>query len=156
MARVNALETLAMNAYGFDGLCCPILDARRGQVYCAAYDTRDGMPVQVLAPDARMLTDFAAMLPTDRRLMFVGDGVPVHGEAVTALLGARATLAPANLMHLRADAACVLALSRQAEWMPAHQLAPIYLRAPQAERERRAGRDHTKSLKRQREEEAAR
>ncbi len=156
VARVNALETLAMNAYGFDGLCCPILDARRGQVYCAAYDTRDGMPVQVLAPDARMLTDFAAMLPTDRRLMFVGDGVPVHGETVTALLGARATLAPANLMHLRADAACVLALSRQADWMPAHRLAPIYLRAPQAERERRAGRDHTKSLKRQREEEAAR
>ena len=66
-----------MNAYGFDGLCCPILDARRGQVYCAAYDMRGGMPVQFLAPDARMLTDFAAMLPADRRLMFVGDGVAV-------------------------------------------------------------------------------
>ena len=154
-ARVHALEALSMNFYGFDGLCCPILDARRGQVYCAAYDMRGGMPVQVLAPDARMLTDFAAMLPADRRLMFVGDGVPVHGEAVRTLLGDRATLAPANLMHLRSDAACVLALSRQAEWMPAHRLTPIYLRAPQAERERRAGRDHTKSLKRQREEEAA-
>ena len=39
---VHALEALAMNFYGFDGLCCPILDARRGQVYCAAFDMARG------------------------------------------------------------------------------------------------------------------
>ena len=155
-ARIGALETLSMNFYGFDGLCCPILDARRGQVYCAAYDMKNGLPVEVIPPDARMLSDFLSMLPGDRRLAFVGDGVPAHGDAVTAALGDRALLAPANLMHLRADAACVLAASRPDEWMPAHRLTPIYLRAPQAERERRAGRDHTKSLRRQREEAAAR
>lgn len=154
-ARVNALETLAMNYYGFDGLCCPILDARRGQVYCAAYDMKDGLPAEIIAPDARPLTDFMAMLPSGRRLSFVGDGVPVHGSKVKETLGNRAILAPVNLMHLRADAACVLAEARQNEWMPPHQLTPIYLRAPQAERERAAGRDHTKSLKRQREEQKA-
>lgn len=149
-ARVNALETLAMNFYGFDGLCCPILDARRGQVYCAAYEMKDGLPVEAVAPDARPLMDFLSMLPRDRRLAFVGDGVPVHGETVKETLGERALLAPVNLMHLRADAACVLAAARQEAWMPPHHLTPIYLRAPQAERERQAGRDHTKSLKRQR------
>lgn len=151
-ARVNALETLAMNFYGFDGLCCPILDARRGQVYCAAYDMKGGLPVEIIPPDARLLTDFLAMLPDGRRLAFVGDGVPVHGENVKTVLGERAILAPVNLMHIRADAACVLAEAKQSEWMEPHRLTPIYCRAPQAERERRAGRDHTKSLKRQREE----
>ena len=151
-ARVNALETLAMNFYGFDGLCCPILDARRAQVYCAAYDMKNGLPVEIIPPDARPLTDFLAMLPEGRRLAFVGDGVPVHGENVKAVLGERAILAPVNLMHIRADAACVLAEAKQSEWMEPHRLTPIYCRAPQAERERRAGRDHTKSLKRQREE----
>ncbi|MGX8705368.1 MAG: tRNA (adenosine(37)-N6)-threonylcarbamoyltransferase complex dimerization subunit type 1 TsaB [bacterium] len=151
-ARVNALETLAMNFYGFDGLCCPILDARRGQVYCAAYDMKGGLPVEIISPDARLLNDFLAMLPEGRRLAFVGDGVPVHGENVKTVLGERAILAPVNLMHIRADAACVLAEAKQSEWMEPHRLTPIYCRAPQAERERRAGRDHTKSLKRQREE----
>lgn len=155
-ARVGALETLSMNFYGFDGLCCPILDARRGQVYCAAYDMAGGMPVETVAPDAQPLTGFLKALPTDRRLMFVGDGVPVHGATVLETLGDRALLAPANLMHIRADATCVLAMARQDEWMPPHLLTPIYLRAPQAERERAAGRDHTRSLKRQREEEGRR
>ena len=45
---VNALEALAMNAVGFAGLVCPILDARRGQVYCAAFDTSSGRPARML------------------------------------------------------------------------------------------------------------
>ena len=151
-ARIHALEALSMNFYGFDGLCCPILDARRGQVYCAAYDMINGLPSEVIAPDAVQLTDFIEKLPTDRRLVFVGDGVPTYGDKVKELLGDRALIAPEHLRNLRADAACVLAASRQDEWMEAKLLTPIYLRAPQAERERKAGRDHTKPLRRQREE----
>lgn len=154
-ARVSSLEALSMNFAGFDGLCCPILDARREQVYCAAYDVRRGLPAEVLPPAALPLSAFLEMLPGDRRLMFLGDGVYVHGKALRAALGNRAMIAPPNLRDLRADAACALASARRDQWMPAHQLTPIYLRAPQAERERRAGRDHTRSLKRQRAEEAA-
>lgn len=154
-ARIHALEALSMNFYGADALCCPILDARRGQVYCAAYDMRDGLPVSVRTPDALPVADFIAALPADRRLVFVGDGVPAHGEKVKELLGERAILAPENLRNLRADAACVLAAARPDQWMDARLLTPIYLRAPQAERERKAGRDHTKPLRRQREEGAA-
>ena len=135
---LDALEVLAMNAFGFDGLCCPILDARRGQVYCAAYDTSAGMPRQVLPGDAVKLEDFLAELPEDRRLVFVGDGVPAYGERVRAMLGERAVIAPENLRDLRADAACALAAARPEAWTEARLLRPIYLRAPQAERERRA------------------
>ena len=151
-AMVNALEALAMNFSGFDGLACPVLDARRGQVYCAAYDMRSGLPETVLAPDALPLSDFLGKLPPDRRLMFMGDGVGVY-EAALRELG---TIAPMHLRDIRADAACALAEARRAEWMCAAQLTPIYLRAPQAERERRAGRDHTKKLRQQRAEEARR
>ena len=137
-AALNALETLAMNFYGFDGLCCPILDARRGQVYCAAFDMAGGLPARVLDDGAVALEAFLERLPRDRRLAFVGDGVGVYGAAVQAALGERAVIAPLNLRDLRADAACVLAASRQDEWVAAKYLRPIYLRAPQAERERMA------------------
>ena len=135
---VNALEALAMNFYGFDGLCCPILDARRGQVYCAAFDMAGGAPRRALADDAVALEVFLERLPKDRRLMFVGDGVPAHGEAVLCALGERAMLAPENLRSLRPDAACVLSALHTESWVEAARLRPIYLRAPQAERERKA------------------
>lgn len=140
-AAVHALEALAMNFYGFDGLCCPILDARRGQVYCAAFDMAEGMPRRALEDAALPLPEFLASLPSDRRLVFVGDGVPVHTGAVEQALGDRAVIAPAHLRDLRADAACLLAAARPEAWVPAAALRPIYLRAPQAvrERERRLG-----------------
>ena len=136
-AAVHALEALAMNFYGFDGLCCPILDARRGQVYCAAFDMAGGLPVRALADEAQPLADFIARLPSDRRLAFVGDGVPVHAPASREALGERALIAPPNLRDLRADAAALLAAARPGTWVPAAALRPIYLRAPQAERERK-------------------
>ena len=142
-ARVHALEALAMNFYGFDGLCCPILDARRGQVYCAAFDMSRGMPQRALEDAAQPLQEFLARLPGDRRLVFVGDGVPVHAEAVKQALGERALIAPENLRDLRADAACLLAAARPDTWVPAAQLRPIYLRAPQAERERKKRAEST-------------
>ena len=142
-AQVHALEALAMNFYGFDGLCCPILDARRGQVYCAAFDMSRGMPQRALEDAAQPLQEFLARLPGDRRLVFVGDGVPVHAEAVEQALGERALIAPENLRDLRADAACLLAAARPDTWAPAAQLRPIYLRAPQAERERKKRSEST-------------
>ena len=142
-AQVHALEALAMNFYGFDGLCCPILDARRGQVYCAAFDMSRGMPQRALEDAAQPLQEYLARLPGDRRLVFVGDGVPVHAEAVKQALGERALIAPENLRDLRADAACLLAAARPDTWAPAAQLRPIYLRAPQAERERKKRSEST-------------
>ena len=100
-----------------------------------------GMPKRALDDAALPLADFLATLPTDRRLAFVGDGVPAYGEVVLKTLGDRALIAPAHLRDLRADAACLLAAARPETWIPAAQLQPIYLRAPQAvrERERRRG-----------------
>lgn len=154
-ARVHSLEALAMNFFGFDGLACPILDARRGQVYCAAYDMRDGLPDQVLAPDALPLERFLERLPLDQQLVFLGDGLTVHESYIRQIPFEDILIAPPHLRQLRADAACVLAAAHPEAWMEPHLLTPIYLRAPQAERERSAGRDHTKPLRRQRAEEAA-
>ena len=134
-ARVDALEALAMNFYGFDGLACPILDARRGQVYCAAFDMRAGLPQRVMDDGAMDLRAFVEGLPKDRRIVFLGDGLRVHASALRELLP-EALIAPANLQDLHADAACVLAAARPETWIEARLLTPVYLRAPQAERER--------------------
>lgn len=132
---INSLEALSMNFAGFNGLVAPILDARRGQVYCAAFDMISGMPVRVM-PDAAMpITEFLEALPRDRRVAFLGDGLLVHAQTIIDTMGEAAFIAPANLGYLRADSACVLA--ETGEWIKPALLRPIYLRAPQAERERK-------------------
>ncbi len=136
---IDALEALAVGAFGFPGLICPILDARRAQVYCAAFRFAFGsLPERVLPDDALPLTEFIARLPQDEPCLFLGDGLSVHFPVIRALMGERAVAAPAHMAFIRPSAACVLAERHTDEAADAMLLKPIYLRAPQAERERNA------------------
>ncbi len=131
---VNALEALARNAAFFDGVVCPLQDARAGQVYCAAFDGG-----KRLLPDAAMqLSDFLRALSPYPRCCFVGDGAAAHRQPIADTLGNRAFFAPEPLMAPRAEQAALIALERPETWREWRDLAPYYLRAPQAERERAA------------------
>jgi len=137
VCRINSLEALAAGAPNAGCIVCPILDARRMQVYSAAYRvSAEGKPERILEDDARKLTDFLEMLPKDEEAYFTGDGVAVHENAIREILGERAHFAPVHARILRASSACFLAEGKKDEWMKYDRLTPIYLRAPQAERER--------------------
>lgn len=137
---IDALEALAAGVFGFPGLICPILDARRSQVYCAAFRYTSGMalPERVMPDDALPLTEFIARLPKDEVCLFSGDGLKVHFPAIRALMGERAVAAPPQSAFIRPSAACMLAERYADKAEDAMLLKPIYLRAPQAERERSA------------------
>ena len=90
------------------------------------------------------LTDFLSRLPAGGRCLFTGDGLTAHAEAILRALGQRAVLQKPHLSLLRAEAACYLAENDPSIRMPGGELTPIYLRKPQAERERaeKQGRTH--------------
>lgn len=137
VCRIDSLEALAAGAPNARGIVCPILDARRMQVYSAAFCvSAEGKPGRILEDDARKLADFLEILPKDEELYFTGDGVAVHENAIREILGGRAHFAPVHARILRASSACFLAEDKKDEWMKYDRLTPIYLRAPQAERER--------------------
>ena len=134
---VDALETLAMNGFGFPGVICPILDARRGQVYCAAFRFASGERSQRLLDDeALALEDYLERLPRNEACLFLGDGLSAHFDRVREALGDRAVAAPPHMSYLRASSACALAEMDADRAVEPMALEPIYLRAPQAERER--------------------
>ena len=142
---IDSLEALAMNAFGFPGVICPILDARRGQVYCAAFRFEKGnAPVRLMEDEAMSLTDFLNKLPEGEKCLFLGDGLKVYFPAIEKILGERAVCAPAHMAYIRPAAACVLASQRADLAEDCLHLTPIYLRAPQAERER-AAKEATKA-----------
>lgn len=135
---VNALEALAAGVGGFDGVICTILDARAQQVYGAVFSP--GFPPERLLEDSALkLTDYldAVESITDRAL-FVGDGAAAFAPLLRERMGEGACFAPAHLSALRAGSAAALALRYADRACDYLTLAPLYLRAPQAERERAA------------------
>ena len=138
---VDALEALAANVTGFDGVVCPILDARAQQVYGAMFEA--GMPpVRLMDDEAEKLVQFLDRVEnTGRDALFLGDGVAAFEGMIRERLGAKAHFAPAQHQGLRAASACALAMrcAENAENLKdCITLLPLYLRAPQAERERAA------------------
>ena len=135
---VDALHALAANIQAFDGVICPILDARAQQVYGAMFRAGD-VPQRLCEDEAMPLTAFLDRVEaTDERALFLGDGVAAMRGAIEARLGGRAQFAAPQHMNLRAGSACAIAmrLAEQGETTDYLHLLPLYLRAPQAERER--------------------
>lgn len=133
---VDALEAMAAGVPYFDGIICPIQDARAGQVYGAAFRSGDA-PVRLLDDEPIKLEDYVAkLLPLGERFCFLGDGMPVHRERLKALLGDKTVFAPANVNYLRPASVAQLAAQPDAAELDYLTLMPLYLRAPQAERNR--------------------
>jgi tRNA threonylcarbamoyladenosine biosynthesis protein TsaB len=139
VVSVNTLETLASSFEGFRGIVSPLLDARVEQVYCALY----GSDLGELMPPCAMKIDELFQHPiitAARALLFAGDGAAAHRGAISQALGERAVFAPPHLMYQRAGAAAWLAWKKaeSGHVIDAADLAPFYLRKPQAERMKEA------------------
>ncbi len=132
---VNALEALAFGLLSDEYIVCPIRDARAGQVYGAAF--RAG---RRLMEDAVLkLTEYLEEIrPMGERYVFTVDGVPVSREKIMEALGERAAFAPSHLSLLKAGSAAMIAWKKRDQAVQPHELLPLYLRRPQAEREREA------------------
>lgn len=131
---VGALEALSLAVPLFEGVVCALQDARADQVYAAAF-VRGG---RVLPDRAIALDDFLRRLPPEGPCCFVGDGALRHRGRIEQALPGRALFAPTAFMAIRASLVASLAEKQAERWGDAAALAPYYLRAPQAERERAA------------------
>lgn len=134
---VDALEAMAAGAGDFDGVFCPIQDARAGQVYGAAFKAAEERPQRLLEDAPMKLEEYVeAIRPLGERFLFLGDGMPVQRAKLAALLEDKAVFALPQYAFLRPGAVAYLGSMEQQE-MDYLQLMPMYLRAPNAERNRR-------------------
>ena len=138
-AGVNALQALAAGIAQTGVLLCPIQDARAGQVYGAAFQS--GMPPVRMVPDMAAKLDLYldTVLKTaqeNQPMLFLGDGVAPCRDRIVERLGERAAFAPPHMALLRPSSAALLAAFESP--MDYLALQPYYLRAPQAERARKA------------------
>ena len=138
---VPTVDSIAYNLYAVDGLICPLMDARRQQVYTGIYEWQQTkfavLREQCVIPVAEIAADLNAR---GRAVVFLGDGVPVYKEALAELMEVPYSFAPAHLARQRAAAVAALAwscLEEQGEacMVSADDFRPEYLRLAQAEQE---------------------
>lgn len=145
LIHVPTVDAMAYNMWGASGLICPIMDARRSQVYTGLYRLEQGMEILMEQCPMDMGELIALLNERGERVVFLGDGVPVYRKRIEEELKAPYAFAPAQMNRQRAS--CVAALGMEAlkgcaysgvRVVEAGEFVPDYLRKPQAERQREA------------------
>ena len=135
---VSTLEAMAYNLPFCQYLISPIMDARRSQVYNAVYEWENDKLKEVKEPRALSIEELLEeFLGTDKIIVFMGDGVIVHKELIKEKLGNMALFAPVSHNEQKASGLAMAAMKKYKEnkAVSCYELAPVYLRKPQAERE---------------------
>ncbi len=139
IVSVPTVDALAYNLWGASDLVCPLMDARRQQVYTGLYEFC-GTEMNVLFPQcAAGISEIVGRINTiGRSTIFLGDGVLVSQEYIRENCKVSYRFAPAHCSKQRAASVAVLGcrLFEQGQTETAAMHKPEYLRLPQAERER--------------------
>jgi len=138
LIHVPTLDGTVYNLYGVSGLICPIMDARRNQVYTGIYRFEQDFQV-VMEQDALDMGELIEKLNAmGERVIFLGDGVPVHEKLIREKMTVPFSFAPAHVNRQRAASVAALGAVYFAEGkiQDAAEHGPDYLRKSQAERER--------------------
>lgn len=150
LIHVPTVDAMAYSMYGCEDIICPIMDARRKQVYTGLYSfshkkNGDGglydepvfqvLRMQMAVPVEELIRHLNVYR---RRVMFLGDGVPVYKEMLAEGLKVPYSFAPSFMNRQRAAAVGALGIRyyEAGRYEAAAEFKPEYLRKSQAERER--------------------
>ena len=138
LIHVPTVDGMAYNMFGNGGLICPIMDARRNQVYTGIYRFENDFEIveEQMAIDVQDL--IGKLNAYGEKVTFLGDGVPVYKEQLKEGLQVEYAFAPAHVNRQRAAAVGTLAMKyfEEGKVESAKEHQPDYLRLSQAERER--------------------
>ena len=148
---VPTLEAMAYHFYGSDQLICPIMDARRSQVYCGVYTfiknanqqaQQGGGSYQLCVVKSSCAIGIEDLIEElnglGKEVIFLGDGVPVYQDRIAERMTTSYVLAPAHCNRQRAANVAALGAVYYVEgkYQQPAEHAPEYFRLSQAERER--------------------
>ena len=137
-AKVPTLLGLAYNFRCEKRLVCPMMDARRNQVYSALYGFEDGKTVTYKDQSALALEEMTELINSiGKEVVFLGDGADAYRDEIVSRMKVPFVFAPAHLNRQNAASVAVLASGMYAEGktVNADDHSPEYLRVSQAERE---------------------
>lgn len=145
LIEIPTVDGLAYNLAGSSVAVCPLMDARRNQVYTGLYRFEGYQMHTVIEQCAVGIDEIVEKINMQgQAVSFLGDGVPVFASYIEEHCKVNYTFAPAHLNKQRASAVAVLAMDyyRTGRIRTAAEHRPDYLRLSQAERERMEAQRH--------------
>ncbi|WOV87076.1 tRNA (adenosine(37)-N6)-threonylcarbamoyltransferase complex dimerization subunit type 1 TsaB [Sporosarcina oncorhynchi] len=133
LTGISSLKALAANANFFDGFICPLVDARRNNVYAGLYEYVGGQ-LNAIKEDGHFAIEdlLDSLTEADRRVLFIGKDVSMHEAVIREKMGGNAVFAPFPLQLPRASS--LIFMAQQAEQQEnIHAFTPEYRRIAEAE-----------------------
>lgn len=138
---VSTLDTLAHNICSSEALVCPLLDARKQEVYCGFYDVTGSFPRPLLDGMACSPEEFVgqaiavAQEHQKGRIILLGDGYYPYTDFFVDKLGIKLAIPPLQLMLPRASALASLGADKfkRGKFEDILTLRPSYIRLSEAE-----------------------
>lgn len=130
---VSTLDSLAAKCVS-PGLICPVLDARKKEVYSAFYRCGvSGLTERI--SDMKVLPPLELAATIEEPVLFIGDGAMVYGELFKELLGGHANFAPAQLHEPGASSIGLIAgeMLEAGQDLDIAEAVPVYIRSSDAE-----------------------
>lgn len=131
---IPSLDALAHNICFSNMLICPLIDARRDEVYTAFYKREEGHTLKKLTPDRAIVPEI--LLDEIReKVVFLGDGTDLYKDLIIRKLKEKALFSPLHLKYPRASAIAQLAFKKLNvnEISDIEVMTPLYVRPPEAE-----------------------
>lgn len=142
MVSVPTLKAMAYNYIESEHIICPIMDAKRNHAYAGLFKFNGGVIETIedtmLISYEELVGEVKKHLDSNKKIIFLGDGVDVAGELLKRELGDCCIIASQHQKTQRAGSVARLALdmANNNQFTDADVLKPDYLRPSQAERER--------------------
>ncbi|MCD6328362.1 tRNA (adenosine(37)-N6)-threonylcarbamoyltransferase complex dimerization subunit type 1 TsaB [bacterium] len=130
----SSLEGLAFNYAGSSHIICPMIDARRGEVFSALFRFLEAGMVRETA-EAAVEPEEVLRLVSGEKVIFLGTGIDVYGDVISAAMSSEYVLAPHHLRHARGSSivACVAECAKNRPTVGPADIRPAYLRKSNAE-----------------------
>ena len=134
VAGVPTLDALAHLISPTPYLICPILDARKGEVYAAFYRYEKGDNLEKISPYQAIRPE-ELVRKIDEKVIFIGDGVRTYGDYLQKTLPSLSTFPPSPIHVLYGSIVAKLGLEflRKGESLDLAAFTPIYVRSSEAE-----------------------
>jgi tRNA threonylcarbamoyladenosine biosynthesis protein TsaB len=134
LAGVPTLDALAANVALAPWTICPVMDARKGELYTALYRGGEGHDLERLTP-YRVVTPQRLAEFITGKTVFLGDGLLRYGNVLAAGLGDRFVRAPVHLNAIRGASIGWLAVERLRRGLAEDisTCTPLYIRPSEAE-----------------------
>jgi tRNA threonylcarbamoyladenosine biosynthesis protein TsaB len=134
IAPVSTLKALAMKLkLPYNRLLCPLLDARKREVYAALFEVRKGHLAEVVPQGVYSPDQFLTYLPSHRIVSFIGNGVDIWKEKIFEYMKDKARFSSRSLFIAHEVGLLGYDMLREGKGMDIREIKPLYFRRSQAE-----------------------